>query len=245
MQMIRTVDVAGCPVGAAVREVWVAHLLGCIAEGTPHHHVSLNAAKWVAMRADARLHRAVRQATSVAADGSAIVLASRWLGDPLPEKVAGCDLAHELLQRAPKLGLRVALFGADRVTLAEVERRSVERGVNIVFARDGYAADEEHALIAQAIAQASPDLLLVAMGTPKSEIFVSRFALQMGVPLAMGVGGCLDVMAGTVRRAPAIVSRLHLEWAWRFLSSPKARFRRAILDSLRFVYAIVRHERLS
>src|SRR5690242_1974697 len=104
---MKVVDVAGCPVGALSRAAWADRLAGWIADGTPHHHVSLNAAKWVAMRRDGSLRRAVLGASGVAADGAAIVAAARWLGDPLPERVTGCDLAHDLLGRAPAAGWRV------------------------------------------------------------------------------------------------------------------------------------------
>lgn len=243
---MRTVDLAGCPVGCASRGEWVGHLLGCIERGREQgrvfHHVSMNAAKWVAMRRDRELREAVLGATSWGADGSAVVLASRWLGDPLPEKVAGCDLAQDLLARG---GLKVALFGATPEVLSEVVRRWEGRGVRVVYARDGYVREEEHPSVAREVAGSGADLLLVAMGTPKSERFIARHMEEMGVPLCMGVGGCFDVMAGVVRRAPEVVSRWHLEWAWRLSGSPRARFQRAVVDSARFVSAIARGERLT
>jgi N-acetylglucosaminyldiphosphoundecaprenol N-acetyl-beta-D-mannosaminyltransferase len=231
-------------VGALDRAGWLEHLAGCVQQGTPHHHVSLNAAKWVAMRQNPALREAVRGATSVAADGAAIVLASRWLGDPLPERVTGCDLAHDLLERAPALGWRVGLLGARPEVLARVEQRLEQSGVHVVFARDGYFGSEQEEALAGQIREAAPQLLLVAMGSPRTELFVARWGARMAVPLVMGVGGTFDVLAGAVRRAPDWVARAHLEWAWRWLGSPRARFHRAVLDSVRFVAAMARGERL-
>ena len=242
---VRTVDLAGCPVGALTRAGWVEHLVACASSGRVHHHVSLNAAKWVAMRSQPALRDAVLGATSIAADGAAIVLASRWLGDPLPERVTGCDLAHDLLDRSLVLGWRVGLLGARPEVVAEVQRRLAGRGVQVVLARDGYFAPSEEEAIAQSVRQARPTLLLVAMGTPRTELFVARWQEIMAVPLVLGVGGTFDVLAGVARRAPRWVGDRHLEWAWRLAHAPRQRFQRAVIASARFTAAMVRRERLT
>jgi N-acetylglucosaminyldiphosphoundecaprenol N-acetyl-beta-D-mannosaminyltransferase len=233
-----TVDVAGCPVGALDRAGWLAHLIRCVDHGPGHHHVSLNAAKWVAMRHDASLRRAVLGATSVGADGAGIVAAARWLGRPLPGRATGCDLAHDLLEHAAGAGWRVALVGAAAPVVGAVAARWRATGVEVVAARSGYFAPDEERDVAEAIAAARPDLLLVAMGTPRAELFVARWRPVLGVPLAMGVGGAFDVMAGAATRAPAAVGEVGLEWAWRWAYAPRARFRRAIVDSARFAVAV-------
>jgi N-acetylglucosaminyldiphosphoundecaprenol N-acetyl-beta-D-mannosaminyltransferase len=138
----------------------------------------------------------------------------------------------------------VGLLGARKEVLGAVERRLRERGVHIVFARDGYFGAEQEEALASQIHEAAPQLLLVAMGSPRTERFVARWGERMAVPLVMGVGGTFDVLAGAVRRAPDWVARHHLEWAWRFLGSPRARWERAVLDSARFVAAIASGRRL-
>jgi N-acetylglucosaminyldiphosphoundecaprenol N-acetyl-beta-D-mannosaminyltransferase len=235
---MRIVDVGGCAVGAATRREWVEHLTAAVETGRPHHHVSLNASKWVAMRRDPTLRDVVRSATSVAADGSAIVLAARGA---LPERVPGCDLAHDLLARAAERGWRVWLLGGGSDVAAEVARRVRALGVDVVGARDGYFGESDAAAVADAIHDARPDLVLVGMGTPRSELFVGR---AVRVPLAMGVGGTFDVIAGRVRRAPSVVGRVGFEWAWRLAGAPRTRFRRAIVDSVRFATAMARGERV-
>lgn len=242
---MKTVDLAGCPVGALSREAWVARLAADVDSGTPHHHVSLNAAKWVAMRRDLSLRRAVQAATSVAADGASIVAAAGWLGDPLPERVTGCDLAHDLLALAPDTGWRIYLLGATTGVSTAVDRRLRSEGVTVVGARDGFFPTHAERAVAEAVRDARPDLLLVAMGTPRSELFVARWGARMAVPLAMGVGGTFDVLAGQARRAPEAVGALGLEWAWRWAGSPRARFRRALVDSAVFAVAIASGRRLA
>lgn len=240
-------DVAGCAVGAATRAEWVDHLAARIAAGrtgAPGHHVSLNAAKWVAMSRDPDLRAAVGAASSVAADGIGVVGAARWLGAPVPERVPGCDLAQDLLRRAATAGWRVYLLGAAPEVVDAVRGRLVTDGVRVVGARDGYFAPDAEAAVAEAIRDARPDLLLVAMGSPRSERFVARWGAVADVPLAMGVGGTFDVLAGRARRVPGPIGAVGLEWAWRWVGSPRARFGRAIVDSARFVAAIAAGRRL-
>ena len=239
-----SVDVSGVAVGALDRAGWVDHLVQCVERGTPHHHVSLNAAKWVAMRHDPQLRAAVSRATSVGADGIGIVLAARGV----PERVAGADLAADLVAHAAVAGWRVALLGARPAVLATVADQLVDRGVHVVFATHGYhphaSAGAERAL-AQRISEARPHLLLVALGTPTAERFIDDHRDVLRVPLAVGVGGTFDVWAGVARRAPRVVQRVGLEWAWRLAGAPTARFDRAVLGSLRFVGAVARGQRVA
>lgn len=232
------VDVAGVAVGALDRAGWVRHLSRCVQEGGLHHHVSLNAAKWVAMDQHDGLRRAVRRATSVAADGFGIVAASRFLGRPLPERVPGIDLAEDLLHAAVNRRWRVALYGARPPVLRHVAAQWSNRGAAIVFARSGHHPVHDTRVIVEEIRQCQPDVLLAALGTPKAECFLDDHREHLRVPLAMGVGGAFDVWAGAVRRAPAWLGEAGLEWAWRFALEPRVRFERAVLSSARFAAAI-------
>lgn len=239
---MRRVDVGGVAVGALSAGEWVEHLSGCVATGGLHHHVSMNAAKWVALRSDPELRRVVREATSVAADGVGIVWAARLAGTPLPQRVPGADLAQALIDRAIERGWRVGLLGARAEVLRRVVDQLDERGAHVAFAHHGYFTDE--AAIAASVQAAAPDLLLVALGSPRAEHFIGRRAAQMRVPLVLGVGGTFDVWAGVARRAPRLAQRAGLEWAWRLALSPRARFERALLDTVRFAVAVARGERV-
>ncbi len=209
------------------------------ADGPPHHHVSLNAAKWVGMRRDADLRRAVRSAGTVAADGAAV----RWAAGA-PERIPGIELAEELLAAAAARGWPVALVGGRSEVVARAAEVARARGARVALARDGYFAAGDEGAVVAAVNAARPRLLLLALGTPKAERFVGRWTQELRVPVVMGVGGAFDVWAGAARRAPRLVGALGLEWAWRFLGAPRARFERAVADSARFVVAGVRAERL-
>jgi N-acetylglucosaminyldiphosphoundecaprenol N-acetyl-beta-D-mannosaminyltransferase len=225
------VDLGGVEVGALDRAAWRARLVAAARGDRLHHHVSLNAAKWVAMRRDRSLREAVRSADSIAADGAGIVLASRWLRRTVPERVAGFDLAVDLLAEP---AIRVYLLGAKPAVVARVAGDLRARGVDVAGARDGYFAPDDERTIAEAVGEARANLVLVALGTPAAELFVHRWRPLLGAGLAMGVGGTFDVLAGVARRAPDLVGRVGLEWAWRLVESPQLRFRRAVVDSARF-----------
>lgn len=239
------VDIAGVRVGRLTRARWVDHLEHCVLAGGAHHHVSMNAAKWVAMRRDPAFAALVRRASSVAADGVGIVAASRVLGTPLPERVPGCELAEALVGRAQQRGWRVALYGARPAVLTTVAEGLRSRRINVVSAIHGFQGDVPPSETAEQIAAAAPHLLLVALGTPRAEWFIDEHLPTLGVPLAMGVGGTFDVWAGATRRAPEPLRSRGLEWAWRWAGAPRARFSRAVVDSARFVHAIARGRRIA
>lgn len=216
-----------------------AHILGCrvdrldmaqtlarceelIDAGDYAQHVVVNAAKLVMLRDDPRLSEIVEQCALVNADGQSIVWASRMLGDPLPSRVAGIDLMSELLRRAARRGWGVYILGARPEVLATAVESLQARypGLRVVGSHHGYFDDSQAADVCAQIRSALPDLLLVAMSSPRKEYFLAEHGPELGVPFAMGVGGAIDVVAGVVRRAPPILQRLGLEWLYRLAQEP-------------------------
>jgi N-acetylglucosaminyldiphosphoundecaprenol N-acetyl-beta-D-mannosaminyltransferase len=199
-------------------------------------HVSINAAKLVSMRDDARLREIVRGCGIVTADGQSVVWASRLLGDPLPGRVAGIDLMHGLLELAEEKGYRVFILGARRHVLEVAVARLRARHPRLVLAgyRDGYFPDSDSPSVAAEIRDARADILFVAMSSPRKEYWLGRHGPELGVPLAMGVGGAIDVVAGVTRRAPPLLQRLGLEWLFRLLQEPRRLFRRYLVTNTRF-----------
>jgi N-acetylglucosaminyldiphosphoundecaprenol N-acetyl-beta-D-mannosaminyltransferase len=200
-------------------------------------HMAVNAAKIVAMRHDEALHDLVDGCDLITADGQAVVWASRLLGDPLPTRVAGIDLMFELLVLAERRGYRVYLLGATAETMATAVARLRERHPKLVFAgyRDGYFSEAEEPSVAAEIRATRPDLLFVAMPTPRKEYFLGRWGPELDVPFSMGVGGAIDVVAGVTRRAPRALQRLGLEWAFRLAQEPRRLLRRYLVTNSEFV----------
>jgi N-acetylglucosaminyldiphosphoundecaprenol N-acetyl-beta-D-mannosaminyltransferase len=205
-------------------------------------HMAVNAAKIVAMRHDEALHDLIDHCELVTADGQAVVWASRLLGDPLPARVAGIDLMLELLALAERRGYRVYLLGARAETLERAVARLCKHhpGLAVAGHRDGYFSEAEEPSVAAEIRAARPDLLFVAMPTPRKEYFLGRWGPELDVPFSMGVGGAFDVVAGVTRRAPRPLQRLGLEWAFRLAQEPRRLFRRYLVTNSAFVALTLR-----
>jgi N-acetylglucosaminyldiphosphoundecaprenol N-acetyl-beta-D-mannosaminyltransferase len=205
-------------------------------------HMAINAAKIVAARHDPELRTLIGRCELITADGQAVVWASKLLGDPLPERVAGIDLMLELLALAEERGYRVFLLGARADTLRLAIEKIRERHPRLVIAgyRDGYFTDEEEPFVAAEIRAARSDLLFVAMPTPRKEYFIGRWGPELGVAFSMGVGGAIDVVAGVTRRAPRILQRMGLEWAFRLAQEPRRLMRRYVVTNSEFVALTLR-----
>jgi N-acetylglucosaminyldiphosphoundecaprenol N-acetyl-beta-D-mannosaminyltransferase len=193
----------------------------------------VNAAKIVHMRQDAALRQDVLASDIVFADGMSVVWASRLLGRPLPERVAGIDLMLGMLRRGSERAYRIYCLGATEAVLskATAAMATAYPGIKLVGQHHGYFAAEEEAGIAEEIAAAAPDILLVAMTSPRKEKFLARWQRQLGVPICHGVGGSFDVMAGKVRRAPDRWQRLGLEWLYRLKQEPLRLGRRYLVTN--------------
>ena len=203
-------------------------------------HMAINAAKLVTMRDDERMRAIVDGCELVNADGQSVVWASQLLGDPLPERVAGIDLMHGLLERAEQRGYRVYFLGAQADVLERALERLRERhpGLLIAGARDGYFAPDEAPEVCDAIRASRPHMLFVAMSSPRKEYFLGEHGRSLGVPFVMGVGGSIDVVAGVTRRAPRVWQQLGLEWLFRLLQEPRRMFRRYAVTNTRFALMV-------
>ncbi len=235
--VVAPTDVLGVPVvPATLRDAvdWVDH---AVSSRERLHVGVVNAAKIVNMRRDPELRDDVLSSDVVFADGMSVVWASRLLGPPLPERVTGIDLMHRILEHGQSRGYRVYLLGATPQVVAAAGARlhTLYPGIEIVGSHHGYFADTEEEAVASAIAHARPDVLFVAMTSPRKERFLSRWSGRLGVPVCHGVGGSLDVVAGQVKRAPETWQRLGLEWLYRVKQEPARLWRRYLVTNSIFV----------
>lgn len=202
----------------------------------------LNAAKIVNLRYDPGLQDALLDCNLLLADGQSVVWASRLLGKPLPERVAGIDLFEQLLALAHQQRRAVYLLGAKPEVLAALEQRVNRRwpGLRIVGSHHGYFSDTEGVEIAADIGASHADMLFLGMPSPKKEIFLSRYRHVLDVPVLHGVGGSFDVLAGLTRRAPRAWQRLGLEWAYRILQEPGRLWKRYLVTNSAFIALALR-----
>jgi N-acetylglucosaminyldiphosphoundecaprenol N-acetyl-beta-D-mannosaminyltransferase len=204
--------------------------------------MAVNAAKIVGTRHDVELRGLINRCELVTADGQAVVWASRLLGDPVPARVTGIDLMEQLLALAARRGYRVYILGSRPEILGRAVARLRARhpGLAIAGYRHGYFREQDEPVVVAEIRSARPDLLFVALPTPRKEYFLGRWRSQLDVPFSMGVGGAVDVLAGATRRAPLGVQRLGLEWAFRAAQEPRRLAQRYVTTNAAFVWLTLR-----
>lgn len=177
----------------------------------------------------------------VTPDGIGVVHASKILKRPLPERVGGFDLANLVLDKIAGTGKSVYLFGG-KPGVAEAAAKKIcalYPGTNICGTADGYFDEEKEQDILKDINEKRPDLLFVCLGFPKQEIWIDTHKKELGAKVCMGIGGSLDVFAGTVKRAPEGFQKLGLEWLYRLIKQP-SRFVR-MLALPKFGFTVLLH----
>lgn len=195
-----------------------------IASGKPHHIVTADASMVMTYREDKDFAAIVDQAALITPDGAGIIWASKRLGIPVTAKVSGVDLSAKLVELSGTKGWRVFFFGGAPGVAEAAAQKMQERFPNAAICgfRDGYYKPDEENQVAEQLAAARPDIVLVAMGIPRQEKFIARQKERVGAKVYIGVGGTLDVFSGTVKRAPVWMQKSGLEWFYRIASNPNA-----------------------
>jgi N-acetylglucosaminyldiphosphoundecaprenol N-acetyl-beta-D-mannosaminyltransferase len=188
---------------------------------------------------------AYRGASLSLADGMPLVWASKLLGKPLPERVAGADLVWPLLRRAGERGWRVYLCGSTMAVLERAaERMRQELGVRICGLDAPWISDPadpaQRGPVLQRIRESGAQLVLFALGAPKQELLMHHGRGELGGAVALGLGASLDFIAGAVKRAPAWMSRAGLEWFYRLSQEPGRLWRRYLVRDPAFALIALR-----
>lgn len=235
-------DLFGLPI-AAVRMADVLPMVdAAVAERRPFQIGVVNAAKVVNMRRDPRLRDDVLASDIVLADGMSLVWASRLIGRPLPERVAGIDLMFRLLERSAEKGHRVFCLGATQAVLdaAVANFRALYPALVVAGTQHGYFGVDEEPRVAQMIAASRADIVFIAMTSPRKEQFLAQWSRVLDVPVWHGVGGSFDVASGKVERAPVIWQRLGLEWLYRVKQEPRRLWKRYLVTNTIFITMLLR-----
>jgi len=188
---------------------------------------------------------ALRQADIITADGVPIVWISRLIGRPLSQRVTGSDLLLPLAERAAAEGWRLFFCGGEPGVAERMTKvlRARSPDLKVVGCASPFFADAKalvdrsaNATLLAAIREAAPDVLLVAFGQPKQERWIHAHLSsgELGVPVAIGVGGSFDFLAGRQHRAPRWMRRGGLEWVYRMLTQPARLGPRYARDALTF-----------
>lgn len=169
---------------------------------------------------NSELRSALERADLVIPDGIGVVKAAKILGTPLKERLPGIEMGEAILKYLAQTGKSAFLLGA-KPGVAELAAEQIKKlypGINICGTNDGYF--KEDAPVVAKINAAKPDFLMVCLGAPKQEIWMAQNAASLDVGLMAGLGGSLDVFAGTVERAPKAWQNLNLEWLYRCIKEP-------------------------
>lgn len=212
-----------------------------IASGGCHHVVTANPEILYRALSDKGLYETIAQASLVTADGQGVLLAGKLLDQPFKARVTGIDLAEALCATSGERGHKIYFLGGKEGISKKAQMAILRRypNANIVGEHHGYFKNDIEPLLAD-LREKKPDILLVAMGSPYQEEFILRYQKLLNIPVAIGVGGTLDVFSGEVKRAPELVQTLKLEWAYRILSDPK-RWRRTLVLP-KFVLAVLKEK---
>jgi N-acetylglucosaminyldiphosphoundecaprenol N-acetyl-beta-D-mannosaminyltransferase len=195
----------------------------------PSFIVAINPEKIMKAACDENLMKLLNSAAIQIPDGIGIVIASRIKGGKIKKRITGIDLMEKIIRRASQKSYRVFLLGAKPGTADEAAKILSHKypGLRIAGVMDGYFKDDNEAV--SKITDAKPDILFVAMGSPKQEYWITKNMEKLKVPLCMGIGGSLDVISGNVKRAPEFMRKSGLEWLYRLFKEPWRYKRMAVL----------------
>ncbi len=223
--MTAVARVWGLPLAPLTRPEAAEAVFGLIEAGRPSMFITANVHYAMLTAAHPELARVNERAAFLLADGAPLVLASRRGPIPLPERVAGSDLIFDLCALAAARGKSIYLLGGAEGVAAEASKILQGRypGLRVAGTACPNPADlegEGAERIVGAIRDARPDLLMVAFGQPKGELWLDRHLEALGVPACVQVGATLDFVTGRVRRAPRFYQKIGMEWAYRIYTDP-------------------------
>lgn len=223
----------------------VDRIVTLIGDGGIHQHVVINVDKIVKMESNSDLRAAVLDCDLINADGQPIIWVSRIVQAPLKERVTGIDLFDVLIARCAERGLKPYLVGSRQEVVAKTVDVLKKKYPKLQLAgwRNGYWSPEQEAGVVQEIKNARPDVLCVAVGSPKQEMFLRKWKKDMQVPFVMGVGGSFDVTAGVLKRAPRWMQDSGLEWLFRLAQEPRRLWRRYLIEDMAFFRLVWREWR--
>ena len=204
-----------------------------------HYAVSPNSDIIIKMQDDLELKEICENADLILTDGQVVVNISRKGRHPIKERVAMTDFVWDVMDLADEKGYKVFLFGGKEEVLEKAKRRIQEKYPRVKI-EDAYSPpfgfemdDEQLKNANERIRSSRADILIVFLGCPKQEKFISKNKDVYQIPISLTMGGCVDFIAGEVSRAPKWMQDAGLEWFYRFLQEPSRMFKRYFVDDIK------------
>ncbi|WPC17395.1 WecB/TagA/CpsF family glycosyltransferase [Pediococcus inopinatus] len=210
----------------------------------PLHLIGVNADKINSLNSNPRIAKIVNSCGVINADGASVVLASKILNVPLPERVAGIDLMQKLIRLSAKKNYSVYFLGAKKRIVektAEVIQGQYPE-LNIVGVHDGYINESEWMEISRELNEVHPDFIFVGITSPLKEYLVEFLQSKGNRGVFMGVGGSFDVISGMISRAPIWMQKMNLEWLYRVIQEPKRLFKRYLVGNVKFIKNVIKEK---
>ena len=215
-----------------------------VVSGLPHQIVTVNVDFLRLAQENMEFRAIINRSALAIADGMPLVWASRWFGEPLPERVTGVELVYECCAMAAKEGYTVFLLGGEEGVPQAAARALAQRypGLQVVGAYAppvGPFSEQENRKMVDMIRAARPHMLFVAFGAPKQDIWIARHQAEIGVPVAVGVGGVFNFITGRVPRAPVWMQNSGLEWLFRITQEPRRLWKRYFVHDMPVVVRLI------
>ncbi len=238
------ITVLGVTIDDVIEDEVIERVAAFIAEGGPHQIATVNP-EFVMEAQRNPTFRAVLAAADIATpDGFGLLLVAKWRKTPLRGRVTGVDLVERLSAESARRGWRIFFLGAApgvaEQAVAVLQGRYP--GLAVAGCYAGSPRPEDEPEVQRVVAAAQPDILFVAYGHPAQDLWIARNQPVLRVPLAIGVGGAFDYIAGVVPRAPRWMRRLGLEWLYRLIRQPW-RWRRIATAVPLFLWEALRERR--
>ena len=220
------------------------YLSECIKEDRRCIIFALNPNKIIAAVKDKKTENILKQADFMIPDGSGIIWASKILKDPITERITGIDLMKRICAAAESEKIPIFIYGASAENLAGAAENLKKEfpGIRISGMCDGYEHDAD--TVISKINDSEAAVLFAALGSPRQEEFIADSASKMpAVRIMLGVGGSLDVISGSVKRAPAWMQRHSLEWLYRLINKPRRILNNRLLSFIIYTLSTKRQMR--
>jgi len=235
------IEFLGAPLDLVSMAETVARADAAMTSGHRLQQVVVNVAKLIHMRTDEELRQDVMDSDVINIDGMGVLWGVRLLGYRVPERVTGIDLMLTLIAHCERAGFQPYFLGARQSVLEDAIARLTVDFPSLVIAgyRNGYFTEDEEQAVVNEIHASEAHCLFVAMSSPMKERFLRHYRDQLGVPFLMGVGGSLDVVAGTVKRAPCWVRQAGFEWLFRLVQEPRRMWRRYLMTNTIYFFLLL------
>lgn len=216
----------------------------------PRQFVTVNVDFIKLAKADPSFRRLINTSDVSVADGMPLLWAARLIGAPLPERITGTDLVLGCAQMAAEEGHRLFLLGAApgvaELAGAELQRRFPGLTICGTYAPPfGTWAENEDRHIVEYVQAARPDVLFVAFGAPRQDVWIREHMAELNVPVSIGIGGTLNFLAGKIRRAPQWMQDFGLEWLYRVAQEPGRLWKRYLLQDLPIFFQLLAQTRVT